>query len=379
MEWYFGGENVPEDRGTPGYILPSGQYKLEGLPNRYINQATESTRDELGFDRKSSIYELNKEQPSSWTACEEFPFADWGCGNQEAYLQRIGSLGDQMEYQLDYLEEMDQTDGIFMRSVQEGYSTEMRNPHGSVGLVPDFECSVIPFDNSTDMITQFPSIFVEPTEMDSPNYFGNCHFSQSVEWESLEDDDETSSMIPDSEQKNCSIPKKMPITTVKTTGELFTSFEGADKSDTSLEASVLRQLEVVTSKASEHMHKTTRVCFRDALYRLARCSKQSRFLIRGQNEELSLGAPLSVHPQACRSGQVQPMELETNATDRIIANLMFNTFNCDETGLSSIDLSDEACTKEKTHVHHSKTFSVAPYHSPSRSNDAEVPIFGRCI
>ncbi|KAK9123303.1 hypothetical protein Sjap_012905 [Stephania japonica] len=301
MESYFGGDNVPKDQGTPGYLLPSGQSKLEGLSNRYINQATESTRDELGFDWKSSIYELNKEQPRSWTACDEFPFADWGCESQEAYLQRIGSLGDQMDYQLDCLDEMDQTDDIFLyrtsgRSVQEGYSTVMRNPYGSVGLIPDFECSTIPFDISLDMITESPSIFVEQTEMDSPNYFGNCNFSQSVEWENLEDDDKTSSMIPDSEQKKCSIATKAPITT----GELFTSFEDMEKSDTSLEARVLMQLEVVTSQ----MHKRTRLCFRDALYRLARCSKQSRFLMRGQNEKLSLGAPLSAHHDASRASGI---------------------------------------------------------------------------
>ncbi|CAA7398334.1 unnamed protein product [Spirodela intermedia] len=97
--------------------------------------------------------------------------------------------------------------------------------------------------------------------------------------------------------------------------ELSTSEEmaGLLQEEACLEANVLQELEGVMSQLTTKM----RICFRDALYRLAETSKQHSSLA----EDKPYSSVDVNNPRNCAPNSA---ERETNAIDRIIANMMFN-------------------------------------------------------
>lgn len=83
--------------------------------------------------------------------------------------------------------------------------------------------------------------------------------------------------------------------------------------ETSLEESVLQELQGVMDQMTEN----TRICFRDALYRLAKNSKHGVTQYQNAMQRTSQSA-------ISRSERTQTRESETNTIDRAIANLMFS-------------------------------------------------------
>ncbi|XP_078173372.1 uncharacterized protein LOC144567183 isoform X1 [Carex rostrata] len=79
----------------------------------------------------------------------------------------------------------------------------------------------------------------------------------------------------------------------------------------------LRELEGALSR----MNGRTRICFRDACYRLANDSRQ--LLDESKNELLEFHFDPSFNPSS-RAYKAEPVEKETNVLDRAIMNLMFN-------------------------------------------------------
>ncbi|XP_039024567.1 protein LNK3-like isoform X1 [Hibiscus syriacus] len=90
----------------------------------------------------------------------------------------------------------------------------------------------------------------------------------------------------------------------------------------SLEESVLKELEMVTTQLSDK----TRICFRDAFYRLAKNSKQNPVALDQQGSLHAQTHPLkwTISEEKIRSGKNEKTESETNTIDRTIASLTFD-------------------------------------------------------
>ncbi|GMI90432.1 NIGHT LIGHT-INDUCIBLE AND CLOCK-REGULATED GENE 3 [Hibiscus trionum] len=88
-----------------------------------------------------------------------------------------------------------------------------------------------------------------------------------------------------------------------------------------LEESVLKELEMVTTQLSNK----TRICFRDAFYRLAKNSTQNPVALGQQgNLHAQTHSPKwTISEEKIRSGKKETTESETNTIDRTIANLTF--------------------------------------------------------
>ncbi|MED6111565.1 hypothetical protein PIB30_053369 [Stylosanthes scabra] len=138
------------------------------------------------------------------------------------------------------------------------------------------------------------------------------------------------SNIPDLLQKDFAASKLVPcdsesedwLNVEEPTPEELDSFEWCSRDETmdeqfSLEESILQNLETVIAQFNDK----TRICFRDALNRLAQNTRQQD---AGENWDQDLYMPQAVHGFIERSEEKQPMESETNIVDRAVANLMFN-------------------------------------------------------
>ncbi|MED6169330.1 hypothetical protein PIB30_020463 [Stylosanthes scabra] len=142
----------------------------------------------------------------------------------------------------------------------------------------------------------------------------------------------------------------------------------------SLEAFILNDLEMVIGQFTEK----TRICFRDALYRLARNNEQQHSV---QDQEK--GVDIKNHIQTTRSQEKIPMESETNCVDRVIANLMFNKMEYNMHGLpmmtSTVSSEQEAshsnglCSKNSTASKPAQKFHYPNHQKLAR--DGEVPWF----
>ncbi|KDP40564.1 hypothetical protein JCGZ_24563 [Jatropha curcas] len=139
--------------------------------------------------------------------------------------------------------------------------------------------------------------------------------------------------------------------------------------ETSLEESVLQDLESVMAQLTDK----TRLCFRDALYRLAKNSRQHEER-QDHNGNMSMKtSPWTGQEEKMRPERRQNMELETNIIDRTVANLMFNKMDIitehDFPASASISFREEA-TKPLNY----KPQSKSPPACPLFSSDCEVPI-----
>ncbi|MED6188441.1 hypothetical protein PIB30_085994 [Stylosanthes scabra] len=140
------------------------------------------------------------------------------------------------------------------------------------------------------------------------------------------------SNLPDLLQKDFAASKLVPcdseskdwLDVEEPTPEELDAFEWFSRDETtdeheqfSLEESILQNLETVIAQ----FNGKTRICFRDALNRLAQNTRQQD---AGENWDQDLYMPQAVHGFTERSEEKQPMESETNIVDRAVANLMFN-------------------------------------------------------
>ncbi|XAR54481.1 hypothetical protein NMG60_11029626 [Bertholletia excelsa] len=154
-----------------------------------------------------------------------------------------------------------------------------------------------------------------------------------------------------------------PLQKVSVTTELEMN-EDMNK-EASLEVSVLQELERVMVQ----LPVKTRICFRDALYRLATNSKQH--LMNSQNGNLnpeSLPPSTAIHDQTPRLENTKNKESKTNVIDRAVANLMFCKMNSNAEDRAVLPTSGLNIKQEATGP-------TGHWHLCS-AGDAEVPIFG---
>nr|ABK94724.1 unknown [Populus trichocarpa] len=145
--------------------------------------------------------------------------------------------------------------------------------------------------------------------------------------------------------------------------------------ETSLQQSTLQELEMVMAQLNDK----TRICFRDALYRLASNSKQHP-IEQDQNGDLSMETPGTGEDEKMGSGGKTTVEMETNAIDRAIANLMFSKMdlNIRDFPVSAPVNSKQGISRE-TKPLNCRWNEPQGHDLPSYPNfrgDAEVPILG---
>uniref|UniRef100_A0A0R0KCM3 Protein LNK3 n=1 Tax=Glycine max TaxID=3847 RepID=A0A0R0KCM3_SOYBN len=157
--------------------------------------------------------------------------------------------------------------------------------------------------------------------------------------------------------------------------------DGMCEQSSSLEEFILKDLEMVIGQFTER----TRICFRDALYRLARNTEEQHVML-DQNEDLNIqkAIPHTDHNETMRSQDKKPMESATNNIDRIIANLMFKSmeFNIHHSPITSSTNSIQQVIESNNGLHgnSSKAMNMEEkfcYSHPQKLLvDAEIPRFG---
>ncbi|XP_027909392.1 protein LNK3-like isoform X2 [Vigna unguiculata] len=290
MDWYYGCENsefvLPKDQedllerySSPGRWSEWGIKAPEcfnSTQEEYLSKNTDATEVEFNFIDKSFEDEIefdpylqDKDQSSSSSVCG---------GLSEQFQQTGLSCDHQSKYELQDLSTFEHVDDIFLDSVLEDFPC-VENLHKSF-LYPENQSS-----NTNGVVQKdvAASGFV-PCNSDSKD----C---QDIEARAIK-------ILDPFEQSNGD--KIMP-------------------EQLSLEEFTLQGFEMLIAQLTEK----TRICFRDALFRLA---KNTKHVVEDLDGDLNMHQemPHSVCNETMRSVDKKPMESETNIVDRAVANLMFN-------------------------------------------------------
>jgi hypothetical protein len=210
-------------------------------------------------------------------------------------------------------------DDIFFNSLLEDDVTGADGPSGNM------------FNDMTLAAQYIPS---NSHSLGSSKYLKTHDFSPSMDWENAE----VSSTCP-LEQDS------------------LNDFTGEESS---LEASILQELERVTAQFTEK----TRICFRDALYRLAENSKQPSYPSQDEDIIMDNNPMLTSDDENLRIEEAEVKELKTNAIDRAVAGLMFSRMNFAE--------EDNATTEQLNCSLSQQKISYCP-RLARLAEDAEVP------
>lgn len=381
MDWYFGNGIddlvVPNDGGSDRLPSPDSWSKW-GIsasecfqsPNKCYSMYPQFSK-EVNFSGKGLLDEgemgtsaNDRDLSSSSSVCE---------GLSEDSLQKTSLSYNRTYNQLEDLAGLQQMDDIFLSSLLDDLPGA-ENVHKSFFFRSDSSGMLATDSISTSMNLETQSISSSVHSAGSSKYLKTHAFSPEL---GSEKGHTTISHISpcNSERNDCS-----PIKTDKLMlpTEQGCMHGGADD-ETSVEESVLQELEMVMTQLTEK----TRICFRDALYRLADNSKGNH-VTQSQDRDLAIEEPSSWadHDETTRSGSKKVTESETNTIDRAIANLMFNEidFNAQDlsggsssdskhefNGASGQQLSDNSYQPEVENSHHN---SVLPH-------DAAVPTLGQ--
>ncbi|XP_017415433.1 protein LNK3 isoform X3 [Vigna angularis] len=290
MDWYYGCENgeyfLPKDQedllerySSPGCWSEWGIKAPECLNSteEYLTKNTEETEVEFNFIDKSFKDEIefdpylqDKDQSSSSSVCG---------GLSEQFQHTALSCDRQSKYELQDLSTFEHVDDFFLDSVLEDF-TCVENLHKSF-LYPENPSSNT---NDADHKDVAASGFV------------SCNSDSK---DCLDIEARTIKILDPFEQSNGDkiMPEKL-----------------------SLEECTLLGFEMLVAKFTEN----TRICFRDALFRLAKNTKQHAVENLDGDLNLHQEMPHSVYNETMRSVDKKPMESETNIVDRAVANLMFN-------------------------------------------------------
>lgn len=234
---------------------------------------------------------------------------------------------------------------------------------------------MLPADNlAADMSVDSKSHSGDAHTRGCSKYLKTHAFSPSVGWDYEED---VSSPFSSCNSQHKFLPDKAPLAKLQAPSEKNIANELVGE-ETSLEESVLQELRIVMTQMSDN----TRICFRDALYRLSENSKQHMDVAttRQNGDSTPETSPESGHDTNMRSGKDKAMESETNFIDRTIANLLFNKID-----LNVRDFPMVASKNPKQEVIEETgspkySFNQPPAHQFCQdmlTDDAEVPTFGQ--
>ncbi|KAJ6961525.1 protein LNK3-like [Populus alba x Populus x berolinensis] len=380
MEWYSGS-------GIDDFVVPEDREVYDRLPSpeswsKWCADASEShefsnkrflmdsklTGEELKFNGEI----LSKEVESFYNGKDQSSGSSISGRLSEESLPQTALSCDQPDYQLDDLSEIEQLDEFFLSSFLEDLPRN-ENLNGSFCFSAEAECGMASADNRfTDTMSDLQSISNDAHGMGSSKYLKTHAFSPSLSWEEGEVAASHFNQC-NSDQKDLA-PVKASLVNVLVPSE-HDSMIGLVDEETSLQQSALQELEMVMAQLNDK----TRICFRDALYRLASNSKQHP-IKQDQNGDLSMETPGTGEDEKMGSGGKTTIEMETNAIDRAIANLMFckMDLNIRDFPVSAPVNSKQGISRETKPLNcrwnEPQGHDLPSY--PSFRGDAEVPILG---
>ncbi|KAG6628373.1 protein LNK3 [Carya illinoinensis] len=323
MDWYFGsGINelvVPKYQELSDRLPSPDSWSKWGIgafrsPNKCFVMDSNLKEQELDLDANSLCNEVeldafhDKDQSSGSSICE---------GLSEKYFQRRSPSDDRPDSKLDDLAGFEQMNDIFLSSLLEDLP-DTETIDESFYFSPVSQCGVMPGDNLDSQCVRTDA----NDTVGRPMHLKRNTFSSLMGWDNR--DTTALQFLPcNSDQIDCP-PVKGPFGEDKVSCEQH-SMTGNFGKETSPEECVLQELEMVMAQLTEK----TRICFRDALYRLAKNSKQHDMATEREAGyvDMEKPPPWTPHDMTMRTGGKKAMESETNAIDRAIANLMFNELN----------------------------------------------------
>ncbi|XP_061997077.1 protein LNK3-like isoform X1 [Rosa rugosa] len=381
MDWYFGNGIddlvVPNDGGSDRLPSPDSWSKWgisasECFPNKCFSMYSQFNK-ELNISSGKGLFDEgemgtsanDRDLSSSSSVCE---------GLSEDSLQKTSLSYNRAYNQLEDLAGLQQMDDIFLSSLLDDLPGA-ENVHKSFYFRSDSSGMLASDSISTSMNLESQSISSSVHSAGSSKYLKTHAFSPELGSE--KGHTTTSQFSPCNSEQKDSPPVKAQTVRLMSPSEQGCMPSGVDE-ETSVEESVLQELEMVMTQLT----KKTRICFRDALYRLADNSKGNP-VSQSQDGDLAVEelSSWAAHDETTRSESKEGTESETNTIDRAIANLMFNEidFNAQDlsggsssdskheiNGVSGQQQSDNPCRLQISHSHHN---SVLPH-------DAEVPILG---
>ncbi|KAF9594140.1 hypothetical protein IFM89_028394 [Coptis chinensis] len=286
-------------------------------------------------DQELSEQSVSQDNSFQWeeglSMCGELPVSNYGVWASETRL-----VGDWLEYQLHGLSEMDQMNDNFMSSFLQEDLPQMRNTYQSVGMFSESKCSTVPFDNllkDVDMDSQ--SIPKDQWRREDLKYL---EVPSSMDWDKL--DGPSTSISYDSEKEKGSLSRNISaswrslvalvpaVESCQALGSETNTSPMADgqlDEETSMEENALQELEVAMTQLTQE----TRICFRDALYRLARSSEQlhlkdEKRIVKHTINETAVS---NDQRETSRAGKAERVEFGSNQYDSTVAHLMFNKIN----------------------------------------------------
>ncbi|KAE9592788.1 hypothetical protein Lalb_Chr19g0132921 [Lupinus albus] len=290
MDCYYGCDindfHVPKDQDLlDWHPLP------ESWSNWGINapEGFDSPKQYFTMDTNASDLEFDFMEESFGNEVElEHSLNDKDQSTSSSFQQTLSS--DQRNYELQDLSCLEQTSDIFLDSVIDDLSC-VEEQHNSFYSCPENPCSYTP--------------------------------------RGLHKDIEASKFVPNnSNSKDCL--------------DIECNRDEAMHEQYSNEESILQNLEIAIAQFTGK----TRICFRDALYRLARDTKHAvENLDGGLNmQTVVLG---EVTNETMRSEDNETMESDTNSVDRVVANLMFNKM---DTNIQDLPLAASMNSNQETNV-----------------------------
>ncbi|XP_071690183.1 protein LNK3-like isoform X2 [Rutidosis leptorrhynchoides] len=327
MEWYFGKEVddlvVPKDYEQQSMITSPeswSQWGMNGfggssLPNKSFNSNTKLTREELTFNGGKNFYtSIDMAADSD----NERSKSNNSSMSQELY-NNGGSLlwNDQADFQQFTEEEarINHMDDIFFSLLEEDPSKRSSGPHDNTIIGNNVNIF-------NDEMLSSQNIDGDEQSLSSSKYLKTHAFSSSTDWGNAE---------------------------ASTTYHMPTQYA---TNENSMEESVLNDLERVTAQFTAK----TRICFRDAFYRLAESSKQP---INSCPDGESM---VTSNDDLLRARETEDTESKTNVIDRAVANLMFHKSDVEE-------IDDQQQQQQQ------RAFSCYQ-HQTDYDNYAEVPVRG---
>ncbi|GLT93432.1 hypothetical protein SLE2022_112260 [Rubroshorea leprosula] len=374
MDWCFGSGIddlvVPKDQElSDRFPTPESWPKWEiNAPGNMESQNecfilnTNFAQEYLVLSGKSLYNEVEMESPIS--AEDESCSSVCGGSSQES-LNQAPISHRQLDYQLDELSRFQQMDDIFLNSLLEDLPGS-EDSVKSYSHSPDSQCDMMPTDNLLgDMFSNCQSISSNQQSVGSSKYLKTNAFSPTQSLQKVEVPPLYSS--PSTLEKNNSLTLKVPPANDSLPPEKSCIDENITPGPSSLEEFILQELESVMTQLP---HKT-RICFRDALFRLAKNSQQN-LVARNQRRSFSLETEFPTHDAKIRSERKNGVESETNTIDIVIASFTLNKM---EVNFQDFPVLKHRFTKAREALKHSSNQSEIHFFPQSSvmPRDVEVP------
>ncbi|CAI0421541.1 unnamed protein product [Linum tenue] len=333
MNGYFGYDDlvVPKDQGySDGFQSPDSwsnwglndSNTFNDYPHKHMLSPTNLNPEQLRFDSQTSPNHQFDMECSTIPDRDQSSCSSFG-GRAPVYHQSLHRQA--ADSQLDCLSGFEPMDDHFLSSLLDDMQEMEQNS-------PCFS------SESQDCMIPADDLWTEATALDSDSISSNGGFAASSHYS------------PCDLEKAVLHQLKVPPFTVSVTTSEDDCKDFQLQNEPSREESALHEFELMMAQ----LPTKTRICFRDALYRLAKNSRPHEVASDDVSMDTSSWAP---QVEESRSGE-RGMEPETNSIDRSIASMMFN----------QMDLN-------VLQSNHPQCFTPAP-HSPTFLGDAEVPVSG---